>query len=168
MDTEGRASPLCYCDHRSSSLPPQLPTLCPSVCCWDHQQEHVWKSRAAGPAMLSPTCACCSCMMGECCQAVNAAPRKTLSRMALFFCCSSLVYCRSCICTVEARPATELILAHLGLCACRNTAACQLYSALMSQLSGGSSPQGPRPDTGPLPWLFYTGNDYTQAEVDLK
>lgn len=57
--------------------------------------------------------------------------------------------------------------AMLGLPTRRKTAACKLYRALVSQLAGGSSSQGPRPATGPLPWLFYSGNSYAHAHVNL-
>lgn len=54
------------CGCRLPSLLSQFLTQCHSTFCSGHQQEHVWRSRAAEPAMLSPTCVPCSYTRGGC------------------------------------------------------------------------------------------------------
>ncbi len=54
------------------------------------------------------------------------------------------------------------------VCVCRDTASCQLYDALVSYFAGTTASNrktqsAARPTTGPLPWLYYGGNTYTQA-----
>uniref|UniRef100_A0A7S3QKR7 Meckelin n=1 Tax=Dunaliella tertiolecta TaxID=3047 RepID=A0A7S3QKR7_DUNTE len=49
------------------------------------------------------------------------------------------------------------------------TGACRIYSSLVTRLATDiSSTEEPRPATGPLPWLFYAGNQYSKADVGLK
>ncbi|KAF5827901.1 Meckelin [Dunaliella salina] len=51
----------------------------------------------------------------------------------------------------------------------RDRGACRVYSSLVSVLATDSSTaEGPRPATGPLPWLFYTGDQYLEDDVGLK
>lgn len=59
-----------------------------------------------------------------------------------------------------------------GAVACvlhRDAGACIIYDRLVAELADGAGgSQEPRPATGPLPWLFYTGNQYSRADVGLK
>ena len=61
-------------------------------------------------------------------------------------------------------------------CVCSGTAACQLYDALVKTLAGTTTTTTDsfftdvsKPNTNPLPWLFYQGNSYsTTTDVGLK